>query len=611
MEKTTLYIIYFLLIQIFGIQTAKADHLNYTYTNIVFADNANVREQPSTKSKILGKLTHGTVVVQCHELDGGFDSIGGVAGYWRPIQFNNGIGYIWEHILADGYFRSTEFKEDVFMLKHNAKKEMEFKVFRKGNIIHHSTHKGMKGKSMIGSTPIGKTYFSKNKEVLAIVFGDPDYGSKDGYLLFTWNRNEIKHIDYKLNDESIWGIYPKFEKGIINANLVNVREEPNTSSKIIFTSSKYMRVKIDSLNCSYEKTGEEFRYWHRITIGNKTGYVANEYLDVPIRYIKSNRNLEESFLYTDGGIYVFKSDTIAFVYPFKNKSYLRDNEQDNNYFVNFGHRGLNPNYQTLSVCQRAFSCGYWSGDNLYVWDGTSVKYLGSDGGVGDGQLSEGIHLIFPTDLGGIEGKIIEFEYASDMEHNLRVDECSHSTDIYEYKTVRHLEYVNDSLIEVPSIDFYLREYLKGIYPNHDLMQYEFADLNGDSMMDALFVLHTRDYEKKEKTKKIVGVVYGNDSSSFKDIKVNSSILKPDLEYILILKPDNKFEIWLIENMTYRYNSYQRAKLFKYEFNVEPNNTIYWLSKTEEWGEYIQSNIVWMGEEKQHFKTKKISFENAW
>ncbi len=594
---------------------ANAQHLHTTYTNVVFTDGVNVREQASVKSKIIGKLSQEAKVEECDAVARIKDSIGGVVNYWRPIKYNNTVGYIWGQTLADGYFKSYEFSSDKFMLKHNtAKDELEVKVFRNGNLIHQTTLKTPKQKTVIGSTTFGKTYNSNGKEVLAIAFDYSESNKEELYMLFTWDGNKIEQTDIKLNDDSfITEKYHSFTDGIINANSVNIREEPSANSKVIQVCAKHTRVKIDSALLWIKNQKNRYEYWHKITVNNKTGYVFYNYLDVPVRYIKSNKNPKESFLYTNGAIYVFREDTIAYINRFQHVHYVRDNVlvngRDNNHFVNFGHRGLNSDFQLLSVCHRAFSCGHWSGDELYVWDGIQLKALGSDGGTGDGSLSDGSSLIFPTDLGGIEGKIIQYEYASEM-----VDDINNSTcdpgymNIYEYKTKRYLEYKNDSLVEVPSVDFYLRNYLKKLYPNHDLMQYEFKDLNNDSFLDAVFVLHTRDYEKKKNTKQFIGVAFGLDSTTFTDVKVNKSIVSSSDRVFLSINEHNKIEILiLVNNEDYNYS----IMVKNYVFTTETENKVIWQSKTEKYGREDNYNMTWEEGESQHFKTKKISFENAW
>jgi uncharacterized protein YgiM (DUF1202 family) len=592
----------------------QAQHLHYPFTNRVFVDSANVRTEPTIKSKVIGKLSHGTIVQECHGEAVVKDQVGGVEGYWKPIQYANGIGYIWDQILANGYFKSQEYVDDVFMVKQSAKNKLDVKVFRKNVCIYSTSFERHEKQEIIGSTSLGITYNSYGKEVIAIAVTKPEIGNLESYLLFTWNGHTLESADFKLNDDSfITEQYHSFTDGIINTNKVNIRKEPNTASKVVQIVNQFERVKIDSLYCKYERDGEENKYWHKITVNKKTGYILSDYLDVPIRYMKSNKNQDESFLYTNWAIYVFRKDTIADIKRFTFMDHVDIGADYNNHFINFGHRGLRATYQIIGVCHRAYSCGHWSGDELYVWDGHALVNLGNDGGVGDGALSEGVSLTFPTDIGGVYGKIIENEYAAESINDISMGSCQETyAFIYEYDITRHLTYTDNALREVPSRDYYLKKYLHQQYPTYDLMKCTFSDLNGDSIEDAVFVLHTRDYDKKEHTRQIIGIAYGSsDTSHFEGIKVNTSLLKGNVLNHVVITPDKYIEIWLMENMGYQSSNYDNTLVQKYVFRVASENQVIWQSIAEKWGKYRNYDIKWNEEEIHFFKTKTITFENAW
>lgn len=611
MKKTISFYLTLILIQLFSIQLIGANLLNHTHTNIVFRDNANVREQPSAKSKVLGKLKHGTAVVECHEIQIKSDTIGGVDGYWRPIKYNSGIGYIWESVLADGYFRSIEFKEDVFMMKHNSKKEIEFKVFRKGNNIHHTTHKGVKGKSMIGSTPIGKTYFSQNKEIIAIAFAEPGHGLADSYLLFSWNGKEIEITNYKLNDESILGMYPKFEKGIINANLVNMREEPNANAIVLQTLNINTLVTLDSINFKMDTVINGLRkYWHKVKIGNKLGFVHSDFLDIPIRYIKSNIQENESFLYTNKSLVAFNWDKIVGRYKFKEEG------SNYEYFYNFGSKGLNPNFRFLSLYHVSGECGGWNGHNYYLWDGKKFTSFGQEGHSGEISYFEYKSFVFPDDYGGVPNKII-LEEAFIHNSNLGGDDlCKiEGIDFKEYLRSYTYEYKGDTLIEVPSKQYYLRELFSEKYPKYELTYCEFSDLNKDGIEDVVFFLQTKEFENRENMSPITGFALGDGKESYTDLICSKSIIKKWATGIDIKIEDGQITILAFylkydaENSNY--NTTAEKYIFTYS-NKEKN--AFWHSKTRYMNKhynYYLEDSEWIEEKTQYFKTQKIDFENAW
>jgi hypothetical protein len=475
--------------------------------------------------------------------------------------------------LADGYFRSYEYEGDIFMLKYLPQKlQLLIQVYRFDSLVDRITLTTPKSYELVGSISLGKTSNSNGKEIISAVFSLPDTPLTVNYLLLTWDGKKLNKSGIELADDAL--ITDKYKNsisyGLICGNRVNIRSEPSLDAEVIATCNKHTRVTVDLIEPRYVRIGAHYQKWQKVKWQNKSGFVLDEFIDIPLRYIMSNYSINISFLLTSGGIYVYKNNDIIATYNFPYK------DQSSDYFYNFGHYGLKKNIEILGVCKRANSCGEYGGDNLYVWDGKKIKYMGSDGGIGDGGYSNGVELVFPANLEGEESKIIETDYAADYnEYELLSNPCEQSgKSIYSYFNKRVLVYENDTLVEIASPDLALRSNLKKLYPKLDLLKYDFLKLNNDSLYDAVFVLGKKD-DYESKINPILGIAFAKDSNTFNDIKVNHSLINK-LDYTLCnTSNDGQLTIWVLSNLGSEFSESETSLVKQYIFRVETNNRVVW------------------------------------
>lgn len=594
--------------------------LAYGYSNYVFVDETNVRDSPSIKGTVVGKLKHGTHVIECE--NGSYEqaTIANVQGFWKPIVYNSKLAYIWEPNLAKYAFKFPDFREHFLLVNAIGKNEIAFKIFKQQDVIYSKSIKIPSNKEFRVDN-LGRTHNSNGDNVIVVILSDNEleelYNNYDKdvqleYLLFTWNGSELKEADKLLNEDiELYKTPLKFTKGIVNAQSVNIRNEPNSSAKIIYTSKLFEYVTIDSTYVKQEKIGESYYEWSKVTVNNKTGYIRSDYLSVPIHFLRSYLYPNEYYLYTNWGIFIFEKDSIKAHSKFGYADRYDLNNDNFSYDFNYlGHLGLNPNYRALAIGEKSFQCGQCAGNRLYIWDGKTINLLGFDGICGDGAGYGGNDYTFPTHIGGIEETILGYEFENNEFEDVFLDYCSNGRHyIASYEITKHYKYVGGKLVEIPSKYYYLREYLKQHYPDYDVIKSEFGDINGDLIPDAVFELYSLDYEKREAMKHIVGIVYGLDATNFTNLTVNTKILKPNTYCMFTITPTKILEMFLIND-----EDDEEPYVKKYTFKQEGNQLI-WYSKCEtteedEENEENQSYEDFIKQTK-YFKSKKIVFENAW
>ncbi len=355
--------------------------------------------------------------------------VGGISDVWVPIRFQDKVGYIWRPNLADGYFKSETDLDVHFLLNFTPHKGLEFKIFRDNVFISSQFFENKTNKEINGSVSLGTTFNSNGKEIIAVSLDEH-------YELFEWDGITIKKSGIKLDDDSfLTGKYHLYKQGIINANKVNVRTSPKRNAPVSEILNASTLVDLSEKMPVEDSIRGKYGYWYGIIRNNKTVYVWSDFIDVPRRYIKSNKVKDESFLYTTNAIYVLKQSEFVYRVPIENTVYYYNEEmEERNNFVHFGNRGLSPDYQFLGICYAAESCGEAGGDNLYLWDGKKMTHFANDFSVGDGGYHSGHGYIFPNQINGIKDKVIfeeeESEYAgynNDSEENNSLSSAMHAT----------------------------------------------------------------------------------------------------------------------------------------------------------------------------------------
>jgi len=185
-----------------------AQHLGHLYPEIVFIDDARVRDQPALSSNIKGVLSHNHKVEHCNARVKQ-DTIKGMPGKWMKIKEQDTIGFIWRPLMADAVLASKIDQSDTFLLQRESPGALKFKVFRKGKFFRgfniHTSDSG----EVYGFISYGKTWNSKGKEILAVRF------EARNYLLLEWDGNSLKKSDIKLRDASLLtGEYVPFDSAI-------------------------------------------------------------------------------------------------------------------------------------------------------------------------------------------------------------------------------------------------------------------------------------------------------------------------------------------------------------------------------------------------------------
>ncbi|HCS21547.1 MAG TPA: hypothetical protein DIW47_13470 [Bacteroidetes bacterium] len=598
MRKTLLFLLTLLF---FPHGSFGYEHLSSIYTNIVFSDLCNVREAPSVSAKIIGKVPQLTRVEICYG-NRSTDTVAGEAGYWTALQFENQIGYLWHPNLAQGHFKSHIDTDVEFLIHFSAKKGLEIKAFRQNKLLIHKKFKRPNIDHLTGSTTFGKTFNSKGNEVFAIAYND------SLYELFEWNGTELKPSVLKLNDESLLtGKYTHYPYGYINTNDVRLRVAPDSGAVVLATLpafSKVMIIEPDSVSTVNRTYYHGF--WQKVKWDKGFAYVWSEYVDLPIRYIKSNKKENEAFLYSSGGIYVLSDDKIAFQLP--EKTYGLDEQE---HFIDFGNRGLEEKYQILSACVNAYSCGSSSGDMLYVWNGSKLKFLYFDGGVGDGGLSEYFSLIFPTDPGGIKGKLVKYDAYSESDDAVLDNRCENYGTAFMSEIYSIMEFNGDTLVELPGKHFQVKQFVKAKYPEYQLMHYRFFDGNKDGVEDVAFFLQISNYEHPEKNKTLIGIAFGTLIGTFDTCTVNLNMVKKDFFVVQFNPQPEGLEIVIKYNIGY-YAGGGRTTYDQYLFTYDKElKTMVWRSLTSAEGASSDGLFSWQTPETEYFKTNRIRFENVW
>lgn len=566
----------------------------------VFVDNANVREEANLTSKVVKTLPTHTSIDIDYRSRWEHDTINGLSGYWYPIKEKGELlGYIWEGVLAAAIFKSQLDKKIQFSVHLSSSNKISFGI-RKNRVFIGSNTLDCDKERIISVISMGKTYNSKENEVIVVKYFDLSYE------LFEWNGNKVIKSNIELADESfITGEYLKFNKAIINGNKVNMRSEPDINSKIIKTFDDNQFVK--PLNRVFKKDtlNNSFGFWSEVEWKGKVGFIWYKYVDFPVQYIKNNKTESQAFLSTPESFYVFENDVI-----------IAECHEANGFYGDLfeaGNLGLKSNYQFLFFRNYAESCGQFGGDVIYLWDGKKVQHFGENYGIGDGGLSEEHTLIFPIDEGGVEGQIIKSDYDGEsMDFPSSKEEPENYRFILKYNNTAILEYNGDSLIELDSKYKTLREEVKIKFPKHSVKQYEFIDLNKDGIEDVLVFIEITDlynwddYPQDPRVVIAIGDGNGNYSINYS----NKDIINKNYSGVLFEHNTNEFSISIVYKVGYYTKiTVGSPKMEKYVFEYDLlDREIYWSSKTEatqenEYGPWDSST--------KSFKSNKVKFEEAW
>ncbi|MFZ4797513.1 MAG: SH3 domain-containing protein [Bacteroidia bacterium] len=565
----------------------------------IFTDEANIRETSSVKSKIVVTLKHGIEVIVCNKTHVQ-DTINGIISSWVPVLYKGNQGFLWGNTLATKTYKHINGNR---LLLKNDFKGIVYKVFTGDSLINTGTH--------LDKPFILYSYFDQVEPLFAVrenmyfKLGHSDLiFSFDGVNVVSAGKCDKENIN-SLHQAAQKKVLDSITSSIIIADNVNLRDAPNINAKIIGKLSKHIFVNVIEQAKKGEEMAGEYNYWFKINWKGKVGYVWGKSISTPKIQIYDNDDVNTSYLMCNNALIVlFKGKIIASCYI---------GNRNGEAILSFGDLGFGKGYDFVGIESMAHSCGEWGGDTYYLWDGKKIKYFCSSGGVGDGGLSEGEIYTFPSEHSGIQGKMIKSTYASEMIDIIPVDDCEVTCiDAFDYKYTSIMSYNGDTLVEVPSKYSELKQLVELAYPKFKLVQYEFGDINNDSMEDVIFQVKKESYnidsdgEENHTFKNKIGVILGKNNGTFEIVAVNEHFIgSKDESRPNILFKDSSLIVTVYSGGIEKDYENKMSGLGRkiYTFIYHSNDKkIYWESL---------STLNEKGLKKSTFKTKKILFKDAW
>jgi len=573
---------------------------NYGY-NTIFENKANVRAKPSLNGAIIGTLQCNQTLERCDGQKAYKDTINGRIDYWRPIVYNDTLAFVWGGVFCTSRFKSMLNVDDLFLVGFSTDNVLGIKVLHKDVLTYESSfsRKEKKGVQLVLS--LGKTFNSKGKEIIAVKYFD------QSYELFEWDFKTITKSNITLTDDSyLTGKYIDFEYSLIAKNNVNLRKQPHIDADVIKILSVHAKVKVIRAHHTYDK--EKRGNWHQLLVGNDTGYVFNTLVSISKRYIKSNKFKGIAFLHTSNGIYVYQNNKLIYEQK-KRASY------DAHYLYEKGCMGLDTAYQFLAVEIVGEACGKASGEELYYWDGTTLKYAGFDYGIGDAGYSQQYALIFPNEFGGRKNRVISINENGESIDFPQESSCDPPYSYLPFNVkYKILKFDGDTFLEMTSKYSRLRQSVKDDFPKHHIKHACFGNVNSDGLEDALVYLSIDEYEFTEggATKPIIAVYTGSKNRNYKLQTHNQSLIKEKAMAVMFAITEGEFSVkvvynsglWADENATPFVEEY----IFTY---FKADQKYLWSSITEYEGIRNASYRYDWKSSTSYFKKNKLYFEQAW
>ena len=568
------------------------------YSNTIFVENANVRSAPSLEGKIIGVLKHNTTIEQNYSEVGKGDTIAGVSDFWLPIKYQNTKAFIWSPVLAQNVFTSDLISKKTFLFKFSGTRNAEFKIFEADQLVQqYSFYKKVYTNAV--SWNMGKTLNSNGNDVIVVKYYND---TLSGYDLFEWNGEVLTPSKIRLIDDSfITQKYIEFTRGVVNKNGVNLRVAPDSKSASVAVVSKNTMLQLVAENVKDEKLSvEKFGTWHAVKWKGKEVYVWSEFFDLPYRYIRSNVKENEAFLLTNNAVYAFVDRKIV--------SRVATYSQSDDDFIYDGNKGFSEAYQFLAICMKAEACGETSGDNYILWKDGKLRHFACDCGTGDGGYSETGSVTFPNQLGGIKDKVIFYDESSEYDESALYGEYN----AIKSSSTKIMEFLNDSLVEVPSEHSKIRSFIAKNFTQYELSHYGFFRLNNDTINDVVFFLSPSYTEEGASfIKSIVGYALSDSLGNYIKPLVSTEIVQKDffsVQYRMdegILKIVVKYGLSLDGDLD---KAYYTNYNYKYDQLL---NSMVWHSVSSGKNVGDEEKFKWGEIKTSYFRSKKIKFENTW
>jgi len=583
----------------------------FAQRNIVFVDQANVRAKASLKSEVLGTLSFNEHINRDYNIATVNDTIGGNAGQWVPIKYKGQAAYIWDRVLAISSFRSDLDVDYRFLVGLNSSSHAIIKVFYKDTFKSQFEFKEVLINQYTIFGTIGKTYNSNGNEIIVAVFDN----KPNNDIVFEWNKVTLKKSTIQLREKPHFinhDYYPnhnsKYNYCLIKKEHVNIRKEPSVSSEKVATLPKYTKVKLLQRAVKFDTVNGVTSHWHKIEWDNTPAYVWGELTSIPVQYIKSNKNDSLDFLYTYGAIYVFKDKKVIYQIIIRENYHVED-------IYELGSLGFGGDYQFIAAREVSYTEGASSGEEIYLWNGKEIKYIGFSGGWGDMCEYDMTDYSFPISSGVKNKVFINYLYEEAYPYP-KNDNCSESApyfDIIEENKIMELR--KDTLIEVDSKYRRLRNSVSSQFPKLILRNTSFGDLNQDGIEDALcFIaadLWTNEAESKS-LPRIVAIFYGKADSTYMLYSSNKAIVNNKYNAVNFKIHKKGFEVEVIFHENYGYQ--KGTFLSGYDFQYDTTDSAFiWSSKTEgfteeddcyKWCKSWEINT-------KYFRNSRIIFDKAW
>ena len=577
---------------------------NYSSQLIVFSDNANLREKPNLESKIVGSVSFGTELKSMQSSINGV--VNGVKGQWIKILHKDKSCYIWNGLTATSNFKSQVYLDNSFLIKHTKRNKFEVKVFEKGvyqKTISFSNNSKLK---YFGGGSLGKTYNSDGKDIFVFYFVGYDSTISQFYQ---WDGRDLIKFDKTLKDNS-FSNYKDKNSQIIIEKLVNLRKDPSADSEIIKVLGFGFKINLVKQKIKRDTVNSEIGYWSRVSYKNDTGFVWSSY--VSMYSFESYKEKSLSFVITEGE--GWKHKILAIRNTKVVDSYLFNRISNFSGAHSNGNLGLKNVSEILAVCYSSYSCGTPSGDVLIAWDGVKFKKFFNESGVGDGGLSDGVYLTFPSENDGKKGVVTIGYYGSESIRLYSEKGGSNYESINRSHLVRNYKY-EDSLVEINSDTKEIEMILAKKLPKYQLQYFEKADLNSDGYLDVILCAkdtsghYLENYEYRSKKTLLVILLKNKTGNYYVKTSSNKLIVhKDNMPLSKIIAEKGGFTIKIFYSGYY--NSENNKKHYELEYKFDKRLNDFVLKKVIDITPPVRYGREWKKEEFT-YKKNKVLFKDSY
>ncbi|WP_103865848.1 SH3 domain-containing protein [Aquimarina sp. I32.4] len=472
---------------------------NHLYTSsVIYNTKVNIRTNPSIQSKVIATVNPGEELVMTHSQKR--DTINKIPGHWVKINYQNQIAYVWDHLIARSAFRFHTDTDYKILVKQESAHKIGVKVLYQDQQIHHQLIEIKSTQSLHSVFSIGTTYNSNNKEVIIFIFAD------NTSLLYQWHNKKLipftKDLPLPFLSNKLWGF--------ITANNVNIRSAPSITSQVIKNSNIQDKFEVLDIQHQPDTINGKKGYWIQIKHNTQEAYVWSNFITT--YGIESTKTKGLLFLAYNNHIWVVKNGEIVD----KIKASI-----DN--LVPLGNLGVPEVQELIGGCHYAESCGETGGDTIYSWDGNQIKHFIDNTGIGDGGLSEGHTVIFPSFTNGIKNNIIDIQSESE---SIDIPSSDLSSTVFQNVDRKNIKktytFSNGKLIEKTTTTQKIKSFVNKEFKGYQLGYYKVHDFNSDGYPDAFVYAFNLDYSSKKRS--IFAILQGDTSNSYTLHSFNKSLI---------------------------------------------------------------------------------------